>query len=198
MDVGVLPWVLSARIDGGLDSRLRGNDGSWGLRRLRRDCPERAVQGANRAVRGALGKNNCTIGDASWQEGDFSGRDDSKAGSRSKSSESVFTGFKDAQDWGLVGEAPKSEESRSGQRLCHYVATGKRAGAFLRRQRQGYLKDSGTFSVVTRVTPQPAIQQEWRPSPPATSTTTSLAERTMGTMTSSRDSSIQAGQVRLP
>ena len=55
-----------------------------------------------------------------------------------------------------------------------------------------------TCSVDTSVTPQPAIQAEWRPSPPATSTTTSLAERTMGTITSSRDSSIQLGQVRLP
>ena len=32
-------WVLGATVDGGLDSRLRGNDRSQGLRRLKRDCP---------------------------------------------------------------------------------------------------------------------------------------------------------------
>ncbi len=36
----VLPWYLGARVDGGLDSRLRGNDVSQGLRRLKRGCPE--------------------------------------------------------------------------------------------------------------------------------------------------------------
>ena len=33
------PSVPDVRVDGGLDSRLRGNDDLWGLRRLRRDCP---------------------------------------------------------------------------------------------------------------------------------------------------------------
>ncbi len=35
----VLPGVLGATVDGGLDSRLRGNDRSQGLRRSKRDCP---------------------------------------------------------------------------------------------------------------------------------------------------------------
>ncbi len=39
MKLTVLPWVLGATVDGGLDSRLRGNDGSQGLQRLKRDCP---------------------------------------------------------------------------------------------------------------------------------------------------------------
>ena len=40
MGVAVPPSVPSARVDGGLDSRLRGNDDLLGLRRLRRDFPE--------------------------------------------------------------------------------------------------------------------------------------------------------------
>ncbi len=39
MKLTVLPWVLGATVDGGLDSRLRGNDGSQVLQRLKRDCP---------------------------------------------------------------------------------------------------------------------------------------------------------------
>ncbi len=37
--LAVLPGVLGATVDGGLDSRLRGNDRSQGLRRSKRDCP---------------------------------------------------------------------------------------------------------------------------------------------------------------
>ncbi len=56
----------------------------------------------------------------------------------------------------------------------------------------------GLISLVTvRVTPQPASQAEWRPSPPATTTTMSSADRTMGMRVSGLDSSTQVGQLRL-
>ena len=41
VELTVLHWVLGARVDGGLDSRLRGNDRSQGLRRFKRDCLDR-------------------------------------------------------------------------------------------------------------------------------------------------------------
>ncbi len=53
-------------------------------------------------------------------------------------------------------------------------------------------------SVAIRVTPQPASQAEWRPSPPATMTTISPAARTMGTRVSGLVWSTQLGQLRLP
>ena len=93
------------------------------------------------------------------------------------------------QRTGALGFSPVQAQRTQGLRFQCEWRPGRRIQAW---------KEYSTCSVETRVTPHPAIQQEWRPSPPATSTTTSLAERTMGTITSSRDSSIQAGQVRLP
>ena len=52
--------------------------------------------------------------------------------------------------------------------------------------------------VTTRVTPHPASQAECRPSPPATTTTTSSAHCTTGTRAPGSSASTQAGQFRLP